>query len=127
MKQRSKTMKLGAGLVLLAGVAVSGCGQEAGETAAVEQPLSEELAFGKTVWEANCQVCHGPGLAGAPRLGDAGAWAKRVAKGMDTLVAHATYGYAGPSGHEMPARGGNPTLDDNEIAVAVAYMVFQSK
>lgn len=82
---------------------------------------------GQAIWQNNCQVCHGPGLAGAPRIGHKTDWAARLAKGTDTLVEHAIHGYAGPGGHEMPARGGNPSLTDADIAAAVNYMISQSR
>lgn len=115
-----------AALVLATGVALSACGGDADDSATGE-PLSEELAFGQSVWEANCQVCHGPGLAGAPPAGDAEAWAPRLAKGEDTLVSHAINGFSGPGGHQMPARGGNDDLSDEEVAAAVAYMISRSQ
>jgi cytochrome c5 len=50
-------------------------------------------------------------------MGDSGAWSKRIAQGYDTLVSHAIKGIRG-----MPAKGGNPDLDDLEIARAVVHM-----
>ena len=82
---------------------------------------------GQAIWQNNCQVCHGPGLAGAPRIGHKTDWAARIAKGTDTLIEHAIQGYAGPGGHEMPARGGNPSLSDADVAAAVTYMISQSR
>ena len=82
---------------------------------------------GQLIWQNNCKVCHGPGLAGAPRIGHQADWAARLTKGTDTLIDHAINGYAGPGGHEMPARGGNPSLTDADIAAAVNYMISQSR
>lgn len=116
------------GLLLLAGLSAFGCDSKTEqEPSAGQSALSPELARGKEVWEANCQVCHGPGLAGAPPKGDQEAWAARIESGMETLVQHARDGYSGPGGHQMPARGGNPDLSDNDLAAAVAYMVSQSQ
>lgn len=86
-----------------------------------------QLEQGKAVWEANCRVCHGPGLAGAPVFGNVEHWQPRIEQGVETLVAHATNGFSGPTGHEMPARGGNESLSDAEIAAAVNYMVHHSR
>ena len=82
---------------------------------------------GQMIWQNNCQVCHGPGLAGAPRIGHRADWAKRLTQGTDTLIDHAIHGHAGRGGHEMPARGGNPSLTDADIAAAVNYMISQSR
>lgn len=81
---------------------------------------------GQQVYQATCAVCHGAGIAGAPKLGDKGQWAKRIAKGLDTLYASAVNGAQGSAG-AMPAKGGNPALSDAEVRAAVDYMVAQSK
>ena len=73
------------------------------------------------VYSANCAACHTSGAAGAPKMGDAGAWGARIAQGYDTLVKHAVEGI-----RAMPAKGGNPDLDDVEVARAVVYMANQS-
>lgn len=109
--------------LLLAGGLFAGCSEQND----VEPALSAELAHGKEIWDQNCQVCHGPGLAGAPPKGDDQAWAARIAKGLETLVQNATLGYSGPGGHQMPARGGNSELSDDEVEAAVSYMVSQSQ
>mgnify|MGYP000929539885 FL=1 len=76
---------------------------------------------GKEVVAAVCQTCHGPGLNGAPKIGDRSAWAARSEQGLTNLTAHAIQGI-----RNMPAHGGDPKLSDLEIARAVTYMVNQS-
>jgi cytochrome c5 len=78
------------------------------------------LQNGQAVYTAVCVACHGTGAAGAPKVGDAGAWTARIAQGYDTLVQHAVQGI-----RAMPAKGGNPDLDDVEVARAVVYMANQ--
>ncbi len=77
---------------------------------------------GQQIYQASCVVCHGAGLAGAPKLEDKGQWAVRIAKGIDTLYTSAVNG-AGT----MPAKGGNPALSTAEVKAAVDYMVARSK
>ncbi|MBV8657799.1 MAG: cytochrome c5 family protein [Burkholderiales bacterium] len=72
---------------------------------------------GKAVFENVCISCHGAGLAGSPKFGDAAAWGPRISKGFATLVDHAQHGF-----NAMPAKGGSPDLTDDEVARAVAYM-----
>ncbi|MDF0606558.1 c-type cytochrome [Neisseriaceae bacterium TC5R-5] len=72
---------------------------------------------GEQVFKAICISCHGTGLAGSPKFGDAAAWAPHLAKGWDTLVDHALKGF-----NAMPAKGGSPDLTDDEVKRAVAYM-----
>lgn len=79
------------------------------------------LQTGTEVYKAVCASCHTAGAAGAPKLGDTGAWSARLAQGYDTLVTHAVGGI-----RAMPAKGGNPDLDDVEVARAVAYMGNQA-
>lgn len=75
------------------------------------------LQSGGAVYTAVCAACHDSGAAGSPKFGDAGAWSARIAQGYDTLVLNATNGI-----RAMPAKGGNPDLDDIEVARAVVYM-----
>lgn len=77
----------------------------------------KQLQAGEAVYTAVCAACHAVGAAGSPKFGDASAWGTRIAQGYDTLVKHAIMGI-----RAMPAKGGNPDLDDIEVARAVAYM-----
>lgn len=72
---------------------------------------------GKAVYENVCISCHGAGLAGSPKFGDAAAWSARISKGYALLVDHAIKGF-----NAMPAKGGAADLTDDEIGRAVAYM-----
>ena len=81
---------------------------------------------GQQVYQASCVACHGAGIAGAPKVEDKGQWAKRIAKGVDTLYASAVNGVQGSAG-VMPAKGGNPALSNAEVKAAVDYMVARSK
>ena len=87
---------------------------------------SAPSADGEAVYKQACFACHTPGIAGAPKLGDADAWTDRIAQGMDTMVKHAIEGYQGSAG-VMPAKGGNPSLSDAEVTAAVQYMADQSQ
>ena len=77
----------------------------------------KQLQSGEAVYTAVCAACHGSGAAGSPKFGDAGAWGPRIAQGYDTLLKHAIEGI-----RAMPAKGGNPDLDDVEVARAVVHM-----
>ncbi len=80
---------------------------------------------GATVFNGLCSSCHGTGALGAPKLEKA-AWTARVAQGTDTLIKHATEGFKGAAG-EMPARGNNPALTDEQVANTVKWMVANLK
>ena len=64
------------------------------------------LMTGEQVYSSTCVAC---------------AWGKRISEGFDTLVSHAIKGF-----NAMPAKGGNPDLDDIEIARTVAFMANQA-
>jgi len=76
---------------------------------------------GQQVYESTCSACHGAGIAGAPKFGDAGVWAPLIATGLDAMLKIALEGKGA-----MPAKGGNPGLSDFEIERAVVYMANQS-
>lgn len=77
---------------------------------------------GKEAFEMVCSACHGQGIAGAPKAGDAAAWAPRIAEGKPALYQHALHGFQS-NGHVMPPKGGRPDIPDAVIRQAVDYMV----
>lgn len=82
-------------------------------------------AAGKSVYNKVCSLCHGAGVAGAPKPGDKADWGPRIAQGQDVLYKHALEGFTGAKG-QMPARGGSQ-LGDDDIKAAVNYMVDASR
>jgi cytochrome c5 len=74
------------------------------------------LRSGEEVFKGQCAACHATGAAGAPKLGDKGAWAPRIAKKFDALVTSALKG----KGAMAPQGGGD--FSDVEIARGVAFM-----
>jgi cytochrome c5 len=127
-------------LPTLAGCAVvllTGCGKPAVPVATAPPPEFVEntlpapadpvLALGQRIYRGDCYNCHDRGKKGAPRIANRVAWQPRLAQGVDTLVAHATQGYSGPAGDEMPARGGNDDLTDAEVSAAVRYLTSHAQ
>ncbi|KAF0190825.1 MAG: nosC [Gammaproteobacteria bacterium] len=82
-------------------------------------------ADGAAVFNAVCNMCHGSGVGGAPKLGDKAAWQPRIAKGVATLEEHAINGFKDKG--VMPPRGGKASLSDADVKAAVAYMVDAAK
>ena len=79
------------------------------------------LISGEKISQVNCILCHGAGVMGAPKIGDAAQWEARIAQGKDKLIDHAIKGI-----NMMPAKGGNAALSDEEVAAAVIWMANQS-
>ena len=71
---------------------------------------------GEEVFKGVCSACHTAGVAGAPKFGDKGAWAPRIAGGLEGLIHSALKGKGA-----MPAQGGGD-FSDLEISKAVVYM-----
>lgn len=74
------------------------------------------LRAGEEVYKGQCIACHGTGAAGAPKFGDAAAWAPRIATGYEALLTSALKGKGA-----MAAQGGGD-FQDIEIGRAVVYM-----
>lgn len=92
---------------------------------AVPALVPPELQEGKRVFDKTCGLCHGAGVAGAPRPGDKASWAPRIAQGSEVLYQHALTGFSGAIGY-MPARGGG-ALTDAEVKAGVDYLVAMSR
>ena len=88
---------------------------------ATDKTSSVSSIDAKKIVAANCAMCHEGGLMGAPKIGNADQWAPRIAQGKDTIILHAINGI-----RQMPARGGNSKLSDDEVAAAVIDMANAS-
>ena len=125
-----------AAIVLLANYVSSGTKPAAGSDGLSEQAIAQRIApvgrveikdasdaaslkTGEQVYQAQCIACHGSGAAGAPKLGDAAAWAPRIKTGFESLLHSALKGKG-----SMGAQGGGD-FTDFEIARAVQYLANQ--
>ena len=82
------------------------------------------ISQGREIWMQNCESCHGYGIADAPIPMNPEEWNFRLYKGKQVLYEHAIDGFIGPDYSMMPARGGNENLKDEEVRLAVDYMIF---
>ncbi len=92
------------------------------EKAAAGASAAGKIVDGKQVFDATCVVCHGSGVAGAPKAGDKAAWAPRLKTGMNALYASALKGKGA-----MPPKGGNNALADADVKAAVDYLTGLAK
>ena len=68
-------------------------------------------------YAASCGACHAVGVAGAPATGNAEAWAPRMEKGMEALVASVRNGL-----NAMPPGGLCNSCSDEDYAALITYM-----
>lgn len=80
--------------------------------------IISESPPGKTAYDRACAHCHEEGLDGAPAVGDQEAWADRSSLWVAVLAEHANKGYL-----DMPAKGGDASISDREVADAAVYML----
>jgi disulfide bond formation protein DsbB len=110
---------LGAAVLLLVA-----CGGGAGGGSGT----SAEVAQGHELFRSTCATCHGPEAEGMPRLGkNLHDNAFVQGQGDEELVQFLKQGR--PASHpdnergvDMPPKGGNPALSDEDLAKIVAYM-----
>jgi cytochrome c5 len=88
-----------------------------------ETATAQPVHPGEKTYQNYCFSCHTPGLSGAPKTGDAQAWAPRIAKGADLLLATTIEGIP-PA---MPPRGMCFDCSDEDLAAAIDYMVVKSQ
>ena len=68
-------------------------------------------------YAASCGACHAVGVAGAPATGNVEAWAPRMEKGMEALVASVRNGL-----NAMPPGGLCNSCSDEDYADLITYM-----
>lgn len=127
--------------LLVAAMAVAGCGRSeapaepaapattapvAAAPATPAAPAPDANPVGASVYNKTCALCHAAGVGGAPKPGDKADWGPRIAQGEETLFKHAIEGFTGAKG-AMPAKGGSPSLSDEDVKAAVTHMVNLSR
>jgi cytochrome c5 len=110
-------LPIAAALLAAAALAVPGTARGTPMARAADGPGRS----GEQVVQYQCVLCHGPGLSGAPKIGDGRAWGARASAGIDNLVRSATRGRGA-----MPPSGGLADLSEAELRGAIAYMLRRS-
>lgn len=107
------------------GAAAQAAAKAAAAAASAGQVAYDGTLDGSVIYANLCGACHTAGAGGAPKL-EKGAWAARIAQGAETLHKHAIEGFQGAAGI-MPAKGGNPSLTDEQVIATVDWMVENLK
>ena len=77
-----------------------------------------DFGSGEAVYNAVCQACHTTGVLNSPMLGDPAGWETRLPKGKEVLFQSVLNGL-----NLMPPKGGRPDLSDEQVRMAVDYML----
>lgn len=107
------------------GAAAAAAAQAAAAAASAGQVAYDGTLDGSVIYAALCGACHTAGAGGAPKL-ERAAWAARIAQGAEVMHNHAIQGFQGAAGI-MPAKGGNPSLTDEQVIATVDWMVDNLK
>lgn len=83
----------------------------------VDKSIAPVARTGEQVYQAICSSCHATGTLGSPKVDDKAAWEPRIAQGLKGLLNSAINGK-----NQMPAKGGDPSLTEQEITDAILYM-----
>ncbi len=78
--------------------------------------IADESAIEEKYQKA-CKICHEAGLMAAPTVGDAAAWAPRLAQGNEVLLKHVKEGFK-----TMPPKGMCTDCTDEEFLKLIDRM-----
>lgn len=101
-----------------AGVLPAGVTAAAVAFAGIGDVWAEEEITPRDVYLFACAQCHQAGLNAAPKYGDRKAWSARIGQGRATMYEHSIKGKGA-----MPPKGGRLSLTDEQVKMAVDYMV----
>jgi len=109
-------------LLICGGLLVAACG---GDSSGYSP---EMVAQGETVYAGTCIACHGPDAKGLPNLGKDLTTSQFIRDQSDEdLLAFVKQGRPpgdplNTTGVDMPPKGGNPALMDDDIKAVIAYI-----
>ena len=110
-------------ILILSALFLAACG---GSTEPTSSP--EDIAQGGEIFASTCSACHGADAKGLPNLGKDLTTSEYV-KDNDDAALLILLKEGRPSGHElnttgvdMPPKGGNPALTDDDLLKVVAFL-----
>jgi cytochrome c5 len=115
---RNKEIALKYVWISLVCIGLVGCGDATQDAATTREPPPPPHP-GQDTYNKFCFSCHAAGVAGAPKTGDAVAWAPRVAKGDAQLLKSTVEGIS-PG---MPPMGLCMQCTEAQLAAAIDFMI----
>lgn len=121
----------GAAAVSAAALALGACGGGEGSSVSADpgrRPAAAEVAAGKALFQSTCATCHGPNGEGVPNLGKDMRGNEWIAAQSDAeLVEFLKVGRRASdprnvTGIDMPPKGGNASLKDEDLAKIVQFL-----
>jgi mono/diheme cytochrome c family protein len=120
-------------LILFAALALAltACGggdDSGGDTTPTTAATAGRVVEGATVYNSTCTTCHGGNQEGVDGLGKPLAPSEFVAANTEAelaafiAVGRPTSDPANTQGVDMPPKGGNPSLDDQDLLDVAAYL-----
>lgn len=112
------------GTILLTTLACGGSGSTSADSGASPQ----QVAAGKQRFQRTCATCHGPEAEGVPNLGKDLHDNEFVRSNSDAelveflKVGRPAWDPANTRGVDMPPKGGDPTLTEEDMRNIVAYL-----
>ena len=115
-------------VAMVVALALSACG--GGDSAPAEEPAATagDAVAGEPLFQSTCSACHGPDAKGMPNLGKDLTTSAFLSQTSDPdFLAFINTGR--PASHpenttgvDMPPKGGNPALSDEDILDIIAYV-----
>jgi disulfide bond formation protein DsbB len=113
-------------LMMVLALFITSCGGEADEPA---EPVSTgDAAAGEPLFNSTCSACHGPDAKGMPNLGKDLTTSEFLKERSDAemldfvLIGRTAGDPLNDTGVDMPPRGGNPALSNDDIYDIIAYL-----
>ena len=115
-------------VTMLLAVAMVACGGGDSEEEAEPAPPKGDAVAGEPLFQSTCSACHGPDAKGLPNLGkDLTTSEFLIGSTDDEMLEFVKIGRPidhpdNTQGVDMPPRGGNPALSDDDILNIIAYL-----
>ena len=115
-------------VAMIAALALSACG--GGDSAPAEEPAapSGDPVAGEPLFQSTCSACHGPDAKGMPNLGKDLTTSVFLSETSDAdflefiKMGRPASHPDNTTGVDMPPKGGNPALTDEDILDIIAYV-----